>query len=87
MAAMDGTVTQTEDRLLQVLEQHRDAIMTMPHVVGVGIGRCGAETCIKILVSVRSDEVEAQLAILLDKHPYTIEETEPLQTLPSPREP
>lgn len=84
---MGGTVTQPDKTLAQVLDSNRTAIMALPHVIGVGIGKCGAELCIKVLASECSDELEEGLETLLQGHPYKIEITEPLQTLPSAPEP
>ena len=61
--------------------------MAAPHVVGVGIGKCAGELCIKIMVTECSDELREKLRTLLEDHPYSIEKTKPLQTLPSPPEP
>ena len=86
-ASLDGQVTQADKTIVQVLEQNRDSIMAIPGVIGVGIGRCGPEICIKVIVSARAGELEQRLEALLGDCPYTIEETDPLQTLPSAREP
>ena len=84
---MGGPLMQSDKTLVQVLEENRSAIMAMPNVIGVGIGKCGAELCIKVMVSRPSDELEEQLGTLLEGYPYSIEVTEPLQTLPSARAP
>lgn len=84
---MGEPVPQADKTLVQVLEQNRTAIMALPNVIGVGIGKCEAELCIKVMVSERSDELEERLESLLEEHPYTIEETEPLRSLRSAREP
>lgn len=83
----EGPVTPANETVMQVLERNRDAIMAMPHVVAVGIGQCAAEPCIKILVSECSDELKSKLRNLLENHAYSIEQSEPLQTLPSAPEP
>lgn len=84
---MGGPLTQSDKTLVQVLEENRSAIMAMPNVIGVGIGKCDAELCIKVMVSEHSDELEERLGTLLEGYPHRIEVTEPLQTLPSAREP
>ena len=83
----EGSVAPANGTVMQVLERNRDAIMAMPHVVAVGIGQCDAEPCIKILVSECSDELKTELRNLLENHPYSIEQSKPLQTLPSAPEP
>ena len=87
LASTDDEVTQTDQTLLEVLEDKHAAIMALPHVVGVGIGKCGAEICIKVMVSECSTEQARQLEALLADYPYSVEKTKPLQTLPSAREP
>ena len=84
---MGGPVTQPDKTLVQVLDENRSAIMAMPKVIGVGIGKCDAELCIKVMVSEHDDELEERLGTLLEEHPYRIEVTEPLQSLPSVPEP
>ena len=84
---MGGPMTHPDKTLVQVLEENRSAIMAMPNVIGVGIGKCDAELCIKVMVCRHSDELEERLGALLEDYPYRIEVTEPLQTLPSAPEP
>lgn len=64
------------------LAKHRRAILALPHVVGVGLGRCGEAFCIRVLATEANDELRMQLERLLGGTPYAIETGGPLTPLP-----
>ena len=55
------------------LEQHRDTILALPRVAGVGLARCGEAFCVKVLASQATDELREQLEQLLGTVPFVIE--------------
>jgi hypothetical protein len=59
----------------EVMDQHVDDLMAVPGVVGVGIGDCGGNPCIKVFVVERTPALEARIPDRLDGYEVAIEET------------
>ncbi len=57
--------------------------MALPHVVGAGIGLCGSDICIKVMVAELTPELMRQVEEILGQYPYAVEVTESLHPLPS----
>mgnify|MGYP006990010526 CR=1 FL=1 len=56
--------------------------MSLPGVVGVGIGECEGKPCLKVLVERKTPELERQIPSELEGFKVELEESGPLQTQP-----
>lgn len=65
----------TERPIEAVQEAHTPEWMTLPGVVGTGIGLCDGEPCIKVLVTHRTAEIEETIPEEVDGHRVQIEVT------------
>ena len=61
--------------LHKVLEKHRDKIMSVKGVVGVGEGICDGQPCIKVFISKKSPQVLRDIPASLEGYAVFIEET------------
>lgn len=52
-----------------------DRVMSIPGVVGTAIGTAGGAPCIKVLVVVRTDAVEAAVPATFHGYPVVVEES------------
>lgn len=59
----------------QVQEEHTDHMMSLPGVVGTGIGESQGKPCIKVFVSQKTAEIEKGVPKSLEGYPVVIEET------------
>jgi hypothetical protein len=60
--------------ITMVKDQYGDRLMAIPGVVGVGVGECGGQPCIKVFVA-RLADLTARVPTQLDGYPVAIEET------------
>ena len=58
-----------------VQNEHTDALMAFPGVVGTAIGDCDGKLCIKVMVSKKTPELLKQIPSTLEGYPVQIEET------------
>lgn len=58
--------------LEEVLRTHRDSLMTIPGVVGVGQALCDDQPCIRVFVEERTLEIEENVPDTLDGHPVDV---------------
>jgi hypothetical protein len=65
----------------EVQEAHTREWMSIPGVVGTGIGQCDAVPCIKVFVARRTPEVDRQIPARVEGYPVRVEETGPFRTL------
>lgn len=63
------------------LERHRDRLMAIPGVVGMGIGDCAGERCIKLFVMERTPELSAAVTASLEGFPVAVEEVGEIRAL------
>lgn len=56
-----------------VLLAHRDDILAVPGVVGVGIGACSGEPCIKVFAERETEQVLADVPDTLDGYTVVID--------------
>lgn len=77
------TVAQPQHTIEQALDENRDAIMALPGVIGTGLSLCKSQICIKVLVLKDSPQLRQRLDELLGQHPYAVEQTDPIRTLPA----
>lgn len=66
----------------QVKERHEDELMAIEGVVGVGIGECEGQPCIKVLLANDSPELEQKIPDQLDGFKVETEVTGPIEALP-----
>jgi hypothetical protein len=55
--------------------------MSIPGVVGTGIGQCDGEPCIKVFVVQRTTEVDRQIPDQIEGYPVSVEVTGPFRAL------
>ena len=63
-----------------------DQVMTLPGVVGVAIGECDGEPCIKVLVAVGAAELAAKIPPRFKGHRVVIDETGEIRAPRPPRD-
>src|SRR5262245_12165295 len=61
--------------ILAVKERHESQLLSIPNVVGVGVGACNGEPCIKVFVAERTAELERQIPRELEGYRVDIEIT------------
>jgi hypothetical protein len=78
-------VLQREEQRLtieQVKERHETELMAIKGVVGVGIGECEGEPCVKVLLENDSPDLKRQIPTQLDGYPVDTEVVGSLEALP-----
>ena len=70
------------DKIEAIKRRHEAWLMSLPNVVGVGIGKCDAEPCIKLYVEQKTPELERRLPEQLEGVKLDIEESGPFQIQP-----
>jgi regulator of protease activity HflC (stomatin/prohibitin superfamily) len=78
-------VLQREEQRLtieQVKERHETELMAIEGVVGVGIGECEGEPCVKVLLKNESSDLKRQIPTQLDGYPVDTEVVGSLEALP-----
>jgi len=58
-----------------VLKEHTDKLMTLPGVVGTGLGECSGKPCIKVFVAKKTPDLVKQIPSSLEGHPVEVQET------------
>jgi len=61
--------------IVQVFNEHRDQLMSIPGVSGVGIGDCRGAPCIKVFVVKTTPSITRHIPARLDGYEVAIEET------------
>lgn len=77
----EGSVQRKSIEVVQ--NEHADALMSIPFVVGTAIGECGGKPCIKVLVSRNNPELLKKIPSELEGYQISIEETGELRRLDS----
>jgi hypothetical protein len=57
-----------------VKQRHEAELMSIPGVVGVGVGKCDEQACIKVLVERETPELAAAVPADLEGVPVEVEE-------------
>ena len=65
----------------EVLKRHSDHLMSIPGVVGTGIGELEGKPCIKVLVVKKSKELEKKIPKILEGYQVDIDETGEIRAL------
>ena len=66
-----------------VLSRHNDALLSIPGVVGTGIGDCGGKPCIKVFVQRKTPALVQRIPAALEGFPVAVEETGEIRALDS----
>ncbi len=73
--AADGQFEVADDMAIEnVLERQREALMSRPEAVGVGIGERAGKPVIVLMVKRKTPEALAGLPAEIDGHPLIVEE-------------
>jgi hypothetical protein len=83
LVACDSGLMNAPDDIVGVKERHEAALMSVPGVVGVGIGDCDGQPCIKVFVKERTPELEGQIPKQLEGFKVDIETTGPIEIQPT----
>lgn len=76
-----GFLQAASEDIVVVKERHESWLMSLPGVVGTGIGDCEGSPCIKVYVKERTPELERQVPKQLGGFALDIEVTGPIDTL------
>jgi len=63
----------SDKTLEEVHREHADRLMTLPGVVGVGIGETGGKPCLLVLVDNITPEVRAKIPTILNGYSVVVE--------------
>jgi len=61
--------------IAEVLTDHTDCLLSLPGVVGMGIGECDGKPCIKVLVDRNTEELARTIPKILEGFPVVTIET------------
>ena len=64
-----------EKKIEEVLTRHTGELMSLPGVVGIGLGLCGGTPCIKVFVVELAPDVKKKIPEQLEGYTVKIEET------------
>lgn len=70
-----------ERSIAEVLKDKNGCLMSLPGVVGTGIGECDGKPCIKVLVIQRTEGLVKRIPPVLDGFKVVIEETGEIRPL------
>ncbi|HUX77197.1 MAG TPA: hypothetical protein VMY40_11210 [Anaerolineae bacterium] len=82
---MTYLVLRREDQRLTIEQakgQHETELMAIEGVVGVGIGECEGEPCVKVLLENESSDLKRQIPTQLDGYTVDTEVVGSLEALP-----
>lgn len=65
-----------------VLQEHTDALMSLPGVVGTAQGECVGEPCIKVYVVRQTPQLLEQIPAAIDGYPVVVEESGEIRPRP-----
>ena len=68
----------------QVQQEHTDAWMAVPGVVGTGIGQCQGEPCILIFMTSNCEKARRRIPFTVDGYPVVIQHTGEIRALDTP---
>ena len=69
----------------EALQEHTDALMAIPGVVGVAQGLRGGKSCIRVFVVDKTPQLQQQIPTVLDGYLIVIELTGEIRALPKAR--
>ena len=68
----------------QVLQEHTDAWMAIPGVVGTAIGQQDGRPCILILAAADAEQIREKTPSAVEGHPLVIRDTGEIRALEEP---
>lgn len=74
--------TNSSGDIRAIQEKYEDQLMSVPGVVGVGIGECDGEPCLKVFVEEKTPDLEGQIPVQLEGFTVEIEVTGPVHIQP-----
>jgi len=77
-----GEIEVSGKNIETILRNHKDTLMAINGVVGIGQGLCDGNPCIKVFVAEKTQELEKKIPGELDGYKVKIEETGPVQAYP-----
>lgn len=77
----EGEKSMPQKPIVEVLKSHTDHLMSIPGVVGTGIGEFEGRPCIKVLVVKKTEELEKKIPKTLDGYKVVIDETGEIRAL------
>jgi hypothetical protein len=82
MAQISSAVS-PRDEVNRIKERYEAHLMSIEGVVGVGVGTCDTQSCIKVFVLEKTSELMEAIPKELEGTKVSVEETGHLRTLPS----
>ena len=74
--SQQGNQTVMQEKTIQtVLKEHTDSLMTLPGVVGTGLGECSGKPCIKVFVVKKTPDLLKQIPSTLEGYTVEVQET------------
>jgi hypothetical protein len=77
-----GETSMSAEAVRKALRAHTDELMSLPGVVGTGLGLCDNQPCIKVFVTKHSPDLEKKVKAILQGYPVVIQETGRFRTRP-----
>lgn len=74
--------TVASNDIVTVKEQNEPWLLSLPGVVGVGIGECDGQPCIKVFAMENTPELTRQIPRQIEGYPVEIEVIGPITVLP-----
>lgn len=72
-----------EKTIEMVLREHTDRLMSVPGVVGTGIGECSGQRCIKVFVVKKTPDLLQQIPTAIQGYTVAVQETGEFRALDS----
>ncbi len=79
-----GTAPMSQRTIQQVQQEHTDAWMALPGVIGTAIGRRGNQPCILVLTETGADRISGALPSMVEGYPIVVEHTGNIRALEEP---
>ena len=73
--AGEGGAPMAEKSIDQVLQEQRDSLMGLPGVVGIALGLCSGELCIKVYVAKKTTDLLKQIPAQIEGYTVDVQET------------
>lgn len=58
-----------------VFEAHTERLMSLPGVVGMAIGECNGQPCIRVFVARKTIELLNRVPSIIEEYPVVVDET------------
>lgn len=74
-----GRVDKSSDSIMAVKERHEAWLLSLPGVVGVGVGDCDGQPCVKVYSDERTPELERRIPKQLDGFKTDVQMSGPIE--------